>query len=349
MEITVGQLAQLIGGQVEGNPDVKVSTFSPIEEAGPGSLTFLSNPKYNHHLYTTHASAVLVSNDFAPEKEYAPVLIRVADVYSTLSLLLEKFNTQQINKTGREEPSYVAKDATLGKDAYVGAFAYVGEKSKIGNGVKIFPQVYVGDNVEIGEGTVVYAGAKIYSNTKIGKNCILHAGCVLGSDGFGFAPQPDGSYKKIPQTGNVILGDNVEIGANTTIDRATMKSTIIENGVKLDNLIQVAHNVEIGENTAIAAQAGISGSTKLGKRNVIGGQVGIVGHITTADGTQVGAQSGISKSITEPDRKWFGSPADDYKQAIRASVVFKKLPELYDEIKQLKAELQRLKEKTEGR
>lgn len=345
MEITVGQLAQLIGGRVEGNPDTVVSRFSPIEEAGPGALTFLSNPKYQHHLYTTHASAVLVSNDFVPEKEYSAALIRVADVYSTLSQLLEKFNTQQVTKTGREEPSYVAGSATLGEDVYIGAFAYVGENARLGNNVKIFPQVYLGDNVEIGDNTVIYSGAKLYSGTRIGSSCILHAGCVIGSDGFGFAPQPDGSYKKIPQTGNVIIGDDVEIGANTTIDRATMKSTVIENGVKLDNLIQVAHNVEIGENTAIAAQAGISGSTKLGKRMVVGGQVGIVGHITLADGTQIGAQSGVSKTISEPGKKWFGSPADEYKQAIRASVVFKKLPELYDEIKALKEELKTLKEK----
>jgi UDP-3-O-[3-hydroxymyristoyl] glucosamine N-acyltransferase len=344
MEITVGQLAKLVGGQVDGNADTVVSTFAPIDEAMPGALTFLSNPKYNHFLYTTQASAVLVGNDFTPEKEYSPCLIRVADVYSTVSALLEKFNANSVTKTGREEPCFVAASAKLGTDVYVGAFAYIGEKASIGNNVKIFPQAYIGDGVEIGDNTIIYAGARLYSNTRIGKNCILHAGCVLGSDGFGFAPQPDGSYKKVPQTGNVVIDDNVEIGANTTIDRATMKSTHIHTGVKLDNLIQVAHNVEIGENTAIAAQAGISGSTHIGKRNVIGGQVGVVGHITTADGTQIGAQSGISKSITEPDRKWFGSPADEYKQAIKAQVIFKKLPELYAEIRELKAELKKLKD-----
>lgn len=342
MEITVAQLAAMVAGEIEGNPEAKISTFSPIEEAQEGSLSFLSNPKYTPHLYTTEATAVLVDKNFKAEQEVRTTLIRVADVYSTLSGLLDKFNAaQQPTKTGIEQPSHISSSAKIGQDVYVGAFAYVGDNVVVGNGTKIYPQSYIGDNVKIGEHTTIYPGVKIYANCEVGNNSILHAGCVIGSDGFGFAPQPDGSYKKVPQTGKVIIGNDVEVGANTTIDRATIKATVIEDGVKLDNLIQVAHNVEIGQNTAIASQTGISGSTKLGKNCIIGGQVGIVGHITIADGSQIGAQSGVAKAISAPGKKWFGSPADELKNALKAKIIFKKLPELYDRVQQLEQAIEK--------
>jgi len=335
MKISINELARMINGSIEGDGERSVEKFAPIEEADEKSLSFISNLKYGHYLYTTKAAAVLVSRDFTPDKPTDVVLIHVDDVYTTMSNLLEQFSKSQNTKKGIEQPSYIASTAEIGKDVYIGAFAYIGENARIGDRVMIYPQSYIGDNAVVDNDTIIYAGVKIYSGTEIGKGCILHSGCILGSDGFGFAPQEDGSYKKIPQTGKVIVRDNVEIGANTTIDRATIKATIIESGVKLDNLIQVAHNVEIGENTAIAAQAGISGSTKLGKNIAIGGQVGIVGHITIADGAQIGAQSGVSKTITEKNSKWFGSPAIDYKNAIKGQVIFKKLPELYTRIQAL--------------
>jgi len=342
MRVSVEELAKMVNGILEGAKGRFVEKFSPIEEADAQSLSFVSNPKYAHYLYSSQAAAVLVSKDFVLEKPVHPVLIRVDDVYTTMSSLLEKFSQAEIRKSGIEQPSYIAPTAKIGKEVYIGAFAYIGENAKIDDHAMIYPHSYVGDDTMIGEKTILYAGVKVYSGTEIGKNCILHSGCVLGSDGFGFAPQGDGSYKKIPQTGKVIVSDNVEIGANTTIDRATIKATIIGDGVKLDNLIQVAHNVEIGANTAIAAQAGISGSTKIGRNAAIGGQAGIVGHISIADGSQVGAQSGISKTITEKNQKWFGSPAIEYKNAIRAQVIFKKLPELYTRIQILEKALKKL-------
>ncbi|RYD77943.1 MAG: UDP-3-O-(3-hydroxymyristoyl)glucosamine N-acyltransferase [Sphingobacteriales bacterium] len=342
MEISVKELAAMIGGKIEGNEDARIRTFSPIEEAEEGSLSFLSNPKYTDFLYTTKATAVLVDNNFKADKDFSATLIRVEDVYTTLSGLLDKFNAaQKDTKTGIEQPCHISLTAKIGSDVYVGAFAYLGENVEIGNGSKIYPQSYIGDGVKIGENTTVYPGVKIYANCEIGNNSILHAGCVIGSDGFGFAPQADGSYKKVPQTGKVIVGNDVEIGANTTIDRATIKATIIEDGVKLDNLIQVAHNVEIGQNTAIASQTGISGSTKLGKNCIIGGQVGIVGHINIADGSQIGAQSGIAKAISVPKKRWFGSPAIDYKDALKSQIIFKKLPELYNRIQQLEQAIEK--------
>jgi UDP-3-O-[3-hydroxymyristoyl] glucosamine N-acyltransferase len=342
MRISVHELAHLINGTIAGDGSRFVEKFAPIEEADDKSLSFISNPKYAHFLYTTHAAAVLVSRDFAPEKPTNVVLIHVDDVYTTMSSLLEQFSSNHNTKKGIEQPSYIATTATIGKDVYIGAFAYIGENAVIGDGAKIYPQSFVGDDARVGSNTIIYAGVKVYSGTEIGSGCILHSGCVLGSDGFGFAPQEDGTYKKIPQTGKVIVRDNVEIGANTTVDRATIKATIIEDGVKLDNLIQVAHNVEIGANTAIAAQTGISGSTKIGKSNMIGGQVGIVGHVTIADGSQIGAQSGVSRSISEKNQKWFGSPAINYKNAIKAQVIFKKLPELYDRIHTLEKAINKL-------
>jgi UDP-3-O-[3-hydroxymyristoyl] glucosamine N-acyltransferase len=335
MRISVAELARMINGTIEGDPERYLEKFAPIEEADELSLSFISNLKYSHYLYTTKAAAVLVGNDFVPEKSTDVVLIHVEDVYTTMSSLLEQFSKMQTRKTGIEHPSFIAESAKTGKDVYIGAFAYIGENASIGDGVMVYPHSYIGDGVTIGNDTIIYSGVKIYAACEIGSECILHSGCVIGSDGFGFAPQEDGTYRKIPQTGKVILRDRVEIGANTTVDRATISATIIESGVKLDNLIQVAHNVEIGENTAIAAQAGISGSTKIGKNVAIGGQVGIVGHINIADGTQIGAQSGVSKTIAEKNHKWFGSPAIDYKNAIKAQLLFKKLPELYDRIQSL--------------
>lgn len=335
MKITVGQLAKLVNGRVEGDENREITGFAPISEAAEGAVTFLTNLKYSHFLYESHATAVLVNDDFKIEGEVKPALIFVKDAYTTVSQLLEQFNAAQNTKLGIEQPSFIASTAKTGEGIYLGAFAYIGDNSKIGNNVKIYPQAYIGDNVTIADNTIIYSGVKIYSGTQIGKNCILHSGCVVGSDGFGFAPQPDGSYKKIPQTGIVIIKDSVEIGANTTIDRATMQATIIESGVKLDNLIQIAHNVEIGENTAIAAQSGVSGSTKIGKACIIAGQVGIVGHIEIADGSMIGAQSGVSKSITEPKRKWFGSPADDYKNTIKSLIIIKQLPDLQKRILEL--------------
>jgi UDP-3-O-[3-hydroxymyristoyl] glucosamine N-acyltransferase len=343
MKLTVDQLASMIGGRVEGNGQAELTHFAPIEEAGEGALSFIANSKYGHYLHETKASALLVGNDFVADGEYSPALIRVKDVYSTLSILLDQFSPAKEKKKGIEQPAYISPSAQISDEAYLGAFSYAGENVKVGKGAQIYPQVFLGDGVEVGENTTIYAGAKIYAGCKIGNNCIIHAGAVIGSDGFGFAPQPDGSYKKIPQNGIVIIKDNVEIGANTTIDRATLKATIIENGVKLDNLIQVAHNVEIGKNTAIASQAGISGSAKIGENCMIGGQVGIVGHIAIADGSLIGAQSGVAKAIEEKNKKWFGSPAVPLTDAIRSQAIFKKLPELYSRINRLEQEIQNKK------
>jgi UDP-3-O-[3-hydroxymyristoyl] glucosamine N-acyltransferase len=335
MKITVGELARMVNGKVLGDESLEITGFAPISEAKDGAVTFLTNPKYNHFLYESDATAVLVNDDFQAEAVVKPALIFVKDAYTTVSTLLAKFSGQADHKTGIEQPSFISSTAKYGEGLYFGAFAYLGENCEIGENVKIYPQVYIGDNVFIDDNTIIYPGVKIYRGSTIGKNCIFHSGCVVGSDGFGFAPQANGSYTKIPQTGIVIIKDNVEIGANTTIDRATMQATIIESGVKLDNLIQVAHNVEIGENTAIAAQTGISGSTKIGKGCIIAGQVGIVGHINIADGSQIGAQSGISKTIKLPKQKWFGSPADDYRTALKSHSMVKQLPDLQKRIIEL--------------
>jgi UDP-3-O-[3-hydroxymyristoyl] glucosamine N-acyltransferase len=342
MKLTVQELANMIGGKVEGDGSREIEKFAPIEEAEEGALSFLSNAKYNHYLYETKATCVLVEPDFVAEKPFTATLIRVPNVYMTLSSLLEKFTQQDTGKRGIEQPSYIAESAKKGNDIYVGAFAYIGDNAVIGDKANIYPQAYIGEDVKIGKNTIIYSGVKIYAGCEVGDNCIIHSGVVIGSDGFGFAPQPDGTYKKIPQTGKVIIKDNVEIGANTTIDRATIKATIIEEGVKLDNLIQIAHNVEVGAHTVIAAQAGISGSTKIGARSAIGGQVGLVGHITVAEGSQIGAQSGVSKAITEPNEKWFGSPAVPYKIAFKLQALFKKLPEIYEKIQTLEKELKEL-------
>ncbi|MHC2991051.1 UDP-3-O-(3-hydroxymyristoyl) glucosamine N-acyltransferase [Pontibacter sp. HJ8] len=337
MEFTVQQIADLLQGKVEGDNLVKVSTLAKIEEAGNGALAFLSNLKYESYLYTTEASAVIVSDTLELKKPVSATLIRVADPYSSFSTLLQYYQQAVLaSKTGVEEPSFIGTGSEIGPGHYRGAFSYIGQNCQIGENVRIYPQAYLGDNVKIGDNTTIFAGAKLYANTVVGRNCIIHAGVVLGSDGFGFAPQPDGSYKPVPQIGNVVLEDDVNIGANTTIDCATMGSTIIRKGTKIDNLVQIAHNVEVGQHTVIASQTGISGSAKIGNYCVIAGQVGIVGHISIADKTTIGAQSGVSKSVKDTGTIIQGSPAFDYKQNLKAITVFRKLPDLQRELDELK-------------
>lgn len=343
MEFTARQISDILSGTITGDPETKVSRLSKIEEGTPGSLTFLANPKYTEFIYSTGASVVIVANDFTPEKPISATLIRVADAYGSFAKLLEVYNQIQKNKKGIEQPSFIAPTAKTGSDIYVGAFAYVGHNSVIGDRVKIYPGAYVGDNVTIGNDSTLYAGVKVYSDCVIGTSCTLHAGVIIGADGFGFAPS-SGSYQKVAQIGNVIIEDHVEIGAGTTIDRATLGSTIIRKGVKLDNLIQIAHNVDIGENTVIAAQTGVAGSTKIGKNCMIGGQVGIVGHITIADETKIAAQSGIGTSITEKGQIVQGSPAFPISDYRRTYVVFKKLPDLDKKILELEKLLSELKQ-----
>lgn len=334
MELTAAQLAALVNGQVEGDENVKVSTFAKIEEGHPGALSFLANPKYTHFIYSTESSVVLVRKDFVAEEPVKATLVRVDDPYATVAHLLDMVSKMsQVEKRGVEQPSFVSEGVEVPEDAYVGAFAYIGKGVKLGKGVKIYPQVYIGDNSEVGEGTILYAGVKIYQGCKVGRYCILHSGAVIGADGFGFAPV-DGHYEKIPQTGNVVIEDDVEIGANTTVDRAMMGATHIGNGVKLDNLIQVAHNCSIGDNTVMAAQVGIAGSAKIGKQCMVGGQVGFVGHIAIADGTHIGAQSGVTKA-TKPGDRVMGAPAVEMGEYARSLVHMKKLGSLYDRVKEL--------------
>ena len=337
MEFTVGQIAELLRGQVEGDAGGKIRELAKIEEANKGSLAFLSNSKYEHFLYTTNATAVIVANTLELKQPVLATLIRVDDPYTSFTKLLEEYQKAlAASKTGVEEPSFVAPNSTVGENIYRGAFSYIGANCKIGNNVKIYPQAYIGDNVKIGDHSAIFPGAKIYPNCVIGNNCIVQAGAVIGSPGFGFAPQKDGTYKDIPQLGNVVLEDNVNIGANTTIDCATLGSTIIHEGTKIDNLVQVAHNVEIGKHTVIAAQTAIAGSSKVGNYCTIAGQVGIVGHISIADKTIIGAQSGISKTITESGNIVQGSPAFDYKQNLRSIAVFRRLPEMEKVLNELK-------------
>lgn len=347
MRITLSQLCSLVGGNIHIDPkeDVVISGIASLEDAEESDLSFYHNVRYHEKLYSTRAGVVLVPENFNPEREIKPILIHVSNVYESLVMLLEKYSFTSEHKSGIEEPVYIGSSTTFGENGYLGAFTYIGQNCKIGNHVKIYPNCYIGDYVEIADNTVIYAGVKIYSRTRIGKNCILHSGCVIGSDGFGHAPMNDGTFRKIPQIGNVIIHDNVEIGANTTIDRATLESTIINSGVKLDNLIMIAHNVEIGENTVIAAQSGISGSTKLGRNCMIGGQVGIVGHIKIAEKTRIGAKSGVSRAIEEMDKDWFGIPVLPLKETLRIQSVIKKLPELYKQILKQEKEIIELKKK----
>ncbi len=339
MNFTAQQIAEILEGDIVGNPNVEVSRLSKIEEGEKGSLTFLSNPKYNPFLYTTKASITIVNKSFNPEKELETTLIKVEDAYAAFSKLLEFYNQVKNNKTGREQPHFIASTALIGSNEYIGAFAYIGENVTIGENVKIYPNVYVGDNVVIGNNCTLFSGVKVYSETIIGNNCVLHSGVILGSDGFGFAPNKEGVYNKIPQTGNVIIEDFVDVGSATTIDRATLGSTIIRKGVKLDNQIQIAHNVEIGENTVIAAQTGISGSTKIGKNCMIGGQVGMAGHITVGNNVKIGAQSGVTKSVKD-NQVINGTPAFGFTDFNKSYVYFKQLPELAKKINNLEKNIQ---------
>lgn len=336
MEISIEQVAQLIEGKVEGDGKVNVSRLEKIEEATTGSIAFLANPKYTPYLYTTQASAVIVKSDFEPEKEFVTNLIRVDDPYSSFAKLLEAYQQMTAKvKVGTENPSFQSDSSSIGENVYLGAFSYLGDDTKIGNNVKIYPNSYIGDDVEIGDNTIIYAGVKIYGNCKVGSNCVLHSGVVVGSDGFGYAPQEDGTYKAIPQTGNVIIEDAVDIGANTTIDCATMGSTIIRSGAKIDNLVQLAHNVDVGKNTAIASQAGISGSAKIGQNCQIGGQAGITGHLSLADKTIIGPQAGVPKTISEEGKVWFGSPIMEHRDFLKASIILRNLPNLIQRVKEL--------------
>lgn len=335
MQFTAEQIATLLNGKVEGNPESVVSQLAKIEEGTEGALSFLSNPKYEQYIYETKSSIVIVNADLVLQRPVYTTLIRVENAYTSFSELLKIYHSLRIERSGREEQSFVHDQAIIGDGGYIGAFAYISKGVKVGNNVKIYPRVYLGENVKIGDNSILFPGVTVYYDCILGSNVIVHSGVVVGSDGFGFAPQADGSYEKVPQIGNVIIEDNVEIGANTVIDRATLGSTVIKEGVKLDNLIQIAHNVEIGSNTVIAAQTGISGSTKVGKQVILGGQVGVVGHINIADGSQVQAQSGINRSIKESNSKWGGTPATTYTSQLRSQVIYTKLPELEKRIIEL--------------
>lgn len=344
MQFTAQQIATLIQGRLEGNPDAKVKSVAKIEEAQNGDLCFLSNPRYEEFLYSSAASVIIVNETLELQRPVSSTLIRVKDAYSSFAFLLEQYNNMISggDKSGIEQPSFISPSATIGKDVYIGAFSYVGDNVVLENGVKIYPGCYIGNNVVIRENSKIYAGVKVYHGCQLGSGVVIHSGTIIGGDGFGFAPLKDGSYKKIAQIGNVIIEDDVEIGANTTIDRATMGSTVIRKGVKLDNLIQVAHNVEIGANTVIAAQTGISGSTKIGKNCVIGGQVGIVGHIHIADGTRINAQSGLSKSVNNENTTLNGTPAFEYKTSLKSQAIFRNLPELQHRLLKLEEMVQEL-------
>lgn len=311
MKFTATQIAGILEGDIIGDPNTEVSKLSKIEEGTEGSLTFLANPKYTQYIYSTLASITIVNKDFTAEEELMTTLIKVDDAYKSFSKLLEYYDKVKLNKVGIEQPAFISETASYGKELYFGAFSYMGDNVKIGNYVKVYPNAYIGDNVTIGNNVVIFAGAKIYSESVIGDNCVIHSGAIVGADGFGFAPNKKGEYHKIPQIGNVILGDNVDVGAGTTIDRATLGSTIIKKGVKLDNQIQIAHNVEIGKNTVIAAQTGIAGSAKIGENCMIGGQVGIVGHITIGNNVRIQAQSGIGRNVKDGEILQ-GSPALNY-------------------------------------
>ncbi|WP_421809354.1 UDP-3-O-(3-hydroxymyristoyl)glucosamine N-acyltransferase [Flagellimonas sp.] len=339
MKFTATQIAGILEGEVEGNPQIAVHKLSKIEEGEKGSLTFLANPKYTSYIYSTKASITIVNKDFIPEQSLSTTLIKVEDAYKSFSKLLEYYNQVKNNKVGVESPSFISESARYGEGFYLGAFSYLGENVKIGNNVKVYPNVYIGDNVTIGDNVMIFAGAKIYSESIIGNNCTIHSGVIIGADGFGFTPNAKGEYSKVPQTGNVILEDNVDVGAGTTIDRATLGSTILRKGVKLDNQIQIAHNVEIGEHTAIAAQTGIAGSTKIGKYCLIGGQVGIVGHITIGDRVKIQAQSGIGRNVKD-DEVLQGSPALNYGDFNKSYVHFKNLPKLVNQISNIEKKVE---------
>jgi len=346
MQFSAQQIALLINGQIDGDATVTVNNFGKIEEAQHGQLSFLANPKYEEYLYTTKASIVIINADLALKNNVSSTLIRVPNAYTAFAQLLQQY--QQIKQqqlSGIEQPSFIASTASMGAQVYVGAFAYISNHAKVGDNTKIYPGVFIGDNVTIGNNVVLHPGVKIYHDCVIGNNVIIHAGTVIGGDGFGFAPQADGSFQKVPQIGNVVVEDYVEIGSNACIDRATIGSTIIRKGAKLDNLIQIAHNVEIGNHSVIAAQVGISGSTKIGKQVMIGGQAGIVGHITIANGSKINAQSGVSKSIKQPNTAVTGTPAYDYTSALRSQAISRSLPDMEKRIADLERQIQALLQK----
>jgi UDP-3-O-[3-hydroxymyristoyl] glucosamine N-acyltransferase len=350
MNFPAAQIAQLINGRIEGDANAMINDFGKIEEAGPQQLAFLANPKYEDFLYSTKAAVVIVNESLQLKQPVSATLIRVPDAYTAFATLLDFYQQMQTQQlSGIQQPSYIDASAQVGEQVYVGAFAYISKNAVIGKGVKIFPQVYIGEGVTVGEGSILHPGVRVYHQCKIGKQVIIHAGTVVGSDGFGFAPQPDGSFKKVPQTGNVIIEDKVEIGANTTIDRATIGGTIIQAGAKIDNLVQIAHNVVVGNNTVIAAQAGISGSTHLGKNVMIGGQAGIVGHLQIADSAKINAQSGVSKSIRQPGTAVTGSPAGDYTATLRSQAAARHLPDMERRLKELEKQLAQLLQQEPGR
>ena len=347
MKFTAEQIAGILEGEVIGNPNVEVSRLSKIEEGTEGSLTFLSNPKYVNFIYTTKASVTIVNDTFVPESPITTTLIKVADAYKAFSKLLEYYNQVKLNKSGIEQPSVLSETCKYGENLYLGSFSYIGDNVILGDNVKIYPGSFIGDNVSIGNNVIIFAGAKIYSETVIGNNCTIHSGVIIGADGFGYAPNADGTYDKIPQIGNVIIGDNVDVGANSTIDRATLGSTVIRNGVKIDNQIQIAHNVEIGKNTVIAAQTGIAGSTKVGENCMIGGQVGIIGHLTIGNNVRIQAQSGVVKNIAE-NEVLQGSPAFGYSDYNKSYVHFKNLSKLVKEVEELKKQISNQKNGNNG-
>ncbi|RZN84001.1 MAG: UDP-3-O-(3-hydroxymyristoyl)glucosamine N-acyltransferase [Winogradskyella sp.] len=338
MKFTAEQIAGILEGTVIGDSNVEVSTLAKIEEGTEGSLTFLANPKYKPFIYSTKASITIVNSDFEPEEDLSTTLIKVEDAYKAFTKLLEYYNQIKLNKSGIENPSYISESAKVGENVYVGAFSYIGNNVRLGDNVKVFPNSYIGDNVVVGDNTIIFSGGKIYSECVIGNDCVINSGAIIGADGFGFAPDENGEYSKVPQIGNVILEDNVDIGAGTTIDRATLGSTVIRKGVKLDNQIQIAHNVEIGKNTVIAAQTGIAGSTKIGENCQIGGQVGIVGHITIGNNVKIQAQSGIGRSIKD-NEVLQGSPALAYGDYNKSYVHFKNLPKIVKNINDLEKKL----------
>jgi UDP-3-O-[3-hydroxymyristoyl] glucosamine N-acyltransferase len=338
MKFTATQISEILNGEIVGNPDIEVYQLSKIEEGKKGSLSFLSNPKYEPYLYSTKSSVIIVNSSFVPEKEVTSTMIKVEDSYKAFSKLLEFYNKIKFDKEGIEEPSFIHETAKVGRKNYIGAFSYIGKNVKLGENVMIYPNVFIGDNTTIGDHTIVFSGAKIYSDTQIGKHCFINSGVIIGSDGFGYSPDENGEFQKVPQIGNVVIEDYVDIGSATTIDRATLGSTYIRKGVKLDNQIQVAHNVDIGENTVIAAQTGVAGSTKIGKNCMIGGQVGIVGHLIIGDRVRIQAQSGIARNLKD-DATVQGSPSLPYSDYNKSYVYFKNLPKLANRVSDLEKQI----------
>jgi UDP-3-O-[3-hydroxymyristoyl] glucosamine N-acyltransferase len=344
MNFTAAIIAEFLKGSVEGNPEATVSDIAKIEEGKPGTLSFLANPKYEKYIYDTQSSIVIVNADFQPQKEINATLVRVENAYESFAALLRLYEQSKPKKSGISKMAAISESAILGKELYVGDFTVISENATIGDGVQLYPQVYVGDHVKIGEGTILHPGVKVYEGCVIGANCVIHAGAIIGGDGFGFAPNQDNNYEKVPQVGKVIVEDHVEIGANTTVDRATMGATILRKGVKLDNLVMIAHNVEVDENTVIAAQSGISGSTKVGKNCMFGGQVGLIGHIKIASGVKIAAQSGITKDIKEEGIVIQGSPAFEFGPYQRSYLLFRNLPKIREQINELERKVEGLKQ-----